>query len=478
MVGATVGAAGVTGFVVRRVACPWWSVAWAVPWVVVGVQTLRSVGTDLADPHAVGDRLGRDLLGPLNWPALPSGGAVGPPVVVITVDTLRADDARAMGAWRRLADRGAWWPAAQSTSSWTLPAMGSMLTGRMPSEHGAGCLTIGFCQGLDPDVPTLPEALSAAGYATVGITANPWAGRHNGFGRGFDRFHDLGTDRPNGLMLSGEALLGEHPQDASTVVDLALASLDALADTPSFLLWVHLIDPHLPYVHADEAWLRSLGVEALRNANIVSDEAQADIRDAYRGEIAHTDRQLIRLIEGLAEHGVLDRGYVVLTSDHGEEFWEHGGVEHGHSHHREVVEVPLVVVGPSVRPGRRATTASVLDVVPTVLAGLGHPIDDLAGRDLAVGLPPDRIAPAEGNLHHRRACSATDALVRVIVEDCDGPSQRVDAFDRVVDPDEHRPFDLPPDHPVRRTAEAIGAPIPRAATGQATDALRALGYVQ
>src|SRR4029450_6199643 len=103
---------------------------------------------------------------------------------------------------------------------------------------------------------------------------------------------------------------------------------------------------------------------------------------------------------------------VVFTADHGEEFWDHGGVEHGHSHHGEVVDVPLVLVAPGVSPGRREGVASLVDVAPTVRAALG-----LApgGLDLRRGVPEDRVAAAWGGLILHIDCSARDARRRVIM---------------------------------------------------------------
>ena len=460
-----------------RIRLPWWAYLPVIPLLVIGAHIVRSLGSDRSNEEAVIDRLSRDLRGPLVWASplpRPAAGDQRPPVVVISVDTLRAEDARQMETWARLSARGAWWRSAQSTSSWTLPATDSLLTGLPSSGHGAGCLDTGSCQGLADEVQTLPVALSHEGYPTVGIVTNPWIGRRNGFERGFHRFLDLGTDRPVELLLTGSALLGPHPQDAEVGVGLALDALRSLGPGP-FLLWLHLIDPHLPYLHADDPALRSLTAETLRNANLVSAERRDQIRSAYRGEIAYTDHQLLRLLDALEARGFFERGYLVFTSDHGEEFWEHGGIEHGHTHHPEVVEVPLVVVGPDVEAGARPGTASLVDVVTTLAAALRLPLET-AGLDLRQPIPPDRIARLEGNLIHRAVCSAVDAELRVIVSDCGAPYAQTSAYDRRLDPGALRPQDRP-DHPVWRAAQAIEAPSPRGQTWQARDALRALGYV-
>ena len=447
-------------------------VAALAPLTVLGLHLIHALGPDLGDPGRLADRTRRDVAGPLAQRRA-IATTTGRSVVWITIDTLRADDAPRMTSWSRLSARGAWWPSVQATSSWTLPSMASLHTGVASSTHGAGCLPAGFCQGLDDAVPTVADHLRATGYATVGISANPWAGRLNGLHRGFQRFFDVGTDRRRPLLLTSEALLGPHPQAAESVVDKALAELPALTAGPYFL-WVHLIDPHMPYPHAEGA-LAHIDAPALRNANLVPPEQRAALRSAYRAEIAYTDRHVVRLLDALEASGT--DPIVVFTSDHGEEFWEHGGVEHGHSHHREVVEVPLVIVGPGLRRGRHTSLVSLLDVAPTVLGLLDQPTPGMTGHDLRRPVP-DRTVPLEGSLHHRPLCSAVSPEWRVIREDCTGPTERVDAYDRLRDPAEHRARSLPPSHPMHRAATQIELPQPRGATSQDTEALRALGYLE
>lgn len=466
-------AVGATYAAVRRWTMPTWVAAAVAPVLVLSVHLGHALGPDWSAPDRLIDRTARDLAGPWALPSLRST-ADGRSIVLITVDTLRADDAREMDSWARLAGQGAWWPAAQAPSSWTLPSMASLMTGTPSSTHGAGCLPAGFCQGVDPSVSTLADRLGAAGYATLGVSANPWAGRLNGLHRGFQRFHDLGTDRRRPLLLTSEALLGPHPQAAESVVDLVIQALPELSAHDAFFLWVHLIDPHMPYTHATGP-LAAVDAPALRSANVLPFEQRAQLRQAYRDEIAYTDRQVLRLLQAIEE--LAREPVIVFTSDHGEEFWEHGGVEHGHSHHREVVEVPLVIRGPGMRRGRHVSLVSLLDVAPTVLALLDQPDPDLPGHSLGGRVPSDRVLPVEGSLHHRPLCSAVSHDWRVIREDCTGPEERFDAYDRLRDPSETRPMDLVPAHPVRRAAAQVALPQPRGATAQDTEALRALGYV-
>ncbi|MBX2796883.1 MAG: sulfatase [Myxococcales bacterium] len=460
----------------RRGTVRWWWAALGVPPLVTAVHVRATLGADATQPALVLDRLAHDLWGPIR-PGLPAATHTGPPVILITVDTLRADVARTMASHARLADGGAVWRAAQSTSSWTLPALASTLTGLPAANHGATCLADGHCQGLHPEVSTLAQRLREAGYVTVGINSNPWSGRHNGFDRGFDRFEDLGVDGAGPLLVLGERGRAHH-QDASAVVDRALHALDELPAEGGFFVWLHLFDPHMPYLNATDPTLRTVDAVALRSAQRLSVERREAIRAAYRAEVAHADAHLMRLLDALAQRGGTERAVVALTSDHGEEFWEHGQVEHGHSHHAEVVEVPLVIRGPGVQPGARRGTASLVDVTPTLLAAAGVGATGTLGRDLRTPLPSDRVATVYGALRQLPLCSAVGARHRAIVTRCGEEGQRLSAYDRLADPGEHHRVELSEADPVRRAALGVQEPDRREDGARVTSALEALGYVQ
>jgi arylsulfatase A-like enzyme len=117
------------------------------------------------------------------------------------------------------------------------------------------------------------------------------------------------------------------------------------------------------------------------------------------------------LLDALEQRNILDQVIIVSTSDHGEEFWEHGGVEHSHSHHREVIEIPLVIVGPGMAPGKREDVASIIDIVPTIRAMIGLKPQ---GIDLRNPVDPARIATAYGNGQMEHAQSARNQKVKVI----------------------------------------------------------------
>lgn len=274
-----------------------------------------------------------------------------PPVVFLTVDTLRADSQASMSAHQRFPVR---WDRALSTSSWTVPALASLHTGLFPAEHGSGRGAVGFTAIL-PDVPTLAEELSDGGYTTAAFVANPFASRQLGLERGFQRWDHPDENAPHGFALTGG--LESDPRDATQVVDRTIRWLEDDAPDRGFFLWVHLMDPHWPY--------GELGPEELprmvREGEATVDDRQG-FRDAYDAEVQHTDTELLRLIAALEAHAVFDDGFVVLTSDHGEAFWERGVWEHGHDHAPEVVEVAIALSAPGWEPATRPEPASIVDL--------------------------------------------------------------------------------------------------------------------
>jgi arylsulfatase A-like enzyme len=400
-------------------------------------------------------------------------GPGGPPIVIVTIDTLRADAAPSMAAWKRLAARGAWWTTAVSTSSWTLPAVASIQTGRTVTGHGADCLTEGGCQGIHASVPTLAEMLGARGYATAAFTSNPWITRTTGLGRGFQTFRDFAGVPPFRLTLAGPPA-GPPQQDSAVVVSEAIDWLRG-TNAKSFYLWIHLIGPHMPYSHSPDPKLRTLTAEALRTGGVTGPEFRMQVRKAYDDEVAYSDREVTRLLDVLEERGVLASAVVVLTSDHGEELWEHGGIEHGHSHHREVTEVPLLISAPGLEPGERAGVASLVDLAPTIAAIAGVPLD---GFDLRNALPPERVATSYGNLYGGTMRSARDLDERVIGSRLGLTGERWERFDLVADPAELTALPVDPAGNVYREASAIETPGAGTPANVNENALRSLGYVQ
>ena len=285
-----------------------------------------------------------------------------PNVLLITVDSLRWDRLGYAGLDRpvspeidRLAASGVVFEQAFSQAGWTLPSIATVLTGRYPSEHGA----IQTDRAVAGSIDTLAELLGDLGYETRAHVSHVMLRPRSGLARGFDVYDDsvLEVGRPHKVAT------------ARQLTDRALAGLDEASEP--FLMWVHYFDPHFAYL-AHPEWVEFGGGDL----------------DRYDGEVAHTDREIGRLLAGLGERGLTGRTAVILTSDHGEEFGEHGGRLH-FSLHAEVTRVPLIVRVPGAPPFRDRKPAEQIDLVPTILTLTGGEIpDDLPGGDL---LAPTRV---------------------------------------------------------------------------------------
>lgn len=307
-------------------------------------------------------------------PKLPPGDPGRPDIVLVSIDTLRADHLHAYGNPRetspfidRLAAEGARFAAARSASPWTLPAHTTLLSGQLPSTH----LVVDDNLRLDPEVPVLPELLGAAGYARGGFVATLYVSRIFGFERGFDHFEDFGlhTERAN---LAGEVL-------AEDVVDAALAWWSKQPPGQPVFLFLHSYDVHYEY---DPPGLYSLRFDRpplpsdpkYKNYHHFKkqplDEAALEHQRAqYDEAIRYVDDQLARLAEQAAAAGRSVR--FVITSDHGEEFGERGSWGHAHTLYAEQLHVPLILSGPGLSPGVHTGAVGTHDIAPTIAAWVG-----------------------------------------------------------------------------------------------------------
>jgi len=328
-------------------------------------------------------------------------------VLVISIDTLRADHLGFHGYERATSPNldafvktGAVFERAISTAPWTLPSYGTLFTGLEPARHRAGIsarreAAFGSGEGvpgadyqsLVPDVPTLAGTLAAQGYLTKAFASNPFLDPASNIDRGFDSFV-------------------QYLNRAQAGVDLATKWITAQGDAPWFL-FLHLMDPHMPYTppapydtRFSKTSLRAQpghphSIESLR-AGPPSAELQQLLVDSYDGEIAYTDAQIGRLFDALRQSGVLEHTIVVIHSDHGEEFWEHGGFEHGHTLYDEILHVPLAIVAPGlVAPGLRiGARTSTVHAFATLLDLAGLPVPEHVGASLADELRPVDPTPA------------------------------------------------------------------------------------
>ncbi len=410
-----------------------------------------------------------------------------PPIVLITLDTLRADRVAEMPRLRAWAARGAWFTEARSSSPWTLPALATLHTGLPAAVHGAGRRVEGRkLHHRTPltDVPVLAELLQNRGYITGAVVSNPFAGARYGFARGFDRFFDRThrTLTQRGLR-RGMVLRGFVPAATDTADGITERALSMFERTREgrFFGWVHYLDAHAPYSEEPEGFdpygdcdLPSCfdDWKAVRAGLFrPSTAAQAHIRGLYDADVAWLDAQLGRLLDGLERLGLMERALVVMVGDHGEELWDHGGGEHGQTFFDEVMRVPLLMWGPGVVPGQDPRPVGLVAVNRALLAfgegaGLGP---------LAPDAPVDPV-PLVSRLFGPEASGCTDGHHKRIHE-ADGAEL---FFDLVADPAETSPLqELDPK--IRESLRAC-SPSPLSAArdeGQADDlsVLQALGYL-
>jgi len=346
-----------------------------------------------------------------------SGGLqpAGPSVILVMVDTLRADHLSCYGyqasrtpAIDGLAADGTRFARAYSQASWTRPSVATILTSLYPSSHQA----VHKSDVLPDDVVTLPEALQAAGYRTVGFANNINVTPLFNFEQGYDHYEFLepafffgATEAAAQLTLysqlrvvrerylSDAKYVQHYYQPADVVTGRGLDWIEAHGDWP-FFMFLHYMEPHDPYfVHPYN------GEGYARVANPNPDPSVADrYREAYDGEIRYLDGEIGRLIAGLKARGLYDRTLIVFTADHGEEFHEHGGWWHGLTLYEEQIAIPLLVKPPVTQPGGTGAVneglVSTLDIAPTVLAIAGVPIPEVM-QGAPLGLTAAAAAPRD-----------------------------------------------------------------------------------
>ena len=336
---------------------------------------------------------------------LPASEEGAPNVLLIILDTVRAASLSAYGyhlpttpTLEQVAERGVLFEHAWSTSPWTLPAHASMFTGRYPNE-----LSTGWVTPLDETYPTLAERFAARGYLTAGFVANMmYTTRDGGLQRGFAHYEDypvsvsmvISSSWLTRLIASKlRASFGSHQKlvrkHADAVNHGFLRWLDEETERP-FFVFLNYMDTHAPYL-PPEPFAGRFGPEregpAMHDLSRRRDWSEAEIdaeRAAYDASIAWLDSHLNRLFEALEARGALDNTIIVVTSDHGEQFAEHGLMDHGNSLYRTALEIPLLIAWPERVPaGVRVDTPVSIRDLPATLTGLAFGRAELPGRPLA-----------------------------------------------------------------------------------------------
>lgn len=340
-----------------------------------------------------------------------------PNVLLISIDMLRSDRLSCYGHTRatspaidRLAAEGQVFETHVSSSSWTLPGHASLFTALPDSLHGAVDMDMRVAEGQF----TLAERFQSAGWTTAGFYSGPFLHPAFGFGQGFERYVDctsygksLSQAQVQQWTRSVDVEKAAHADITSPRVHAAFEQWLTTRDRDRpFFAFLHMWDVHYDFLPPppydtlfDPDYKGPIdGRDFWFDDRIRADMNPRDLQHLlalYDGEIAWTDSWIARIREDLTRAGVLDNTIVVITSDHGTEFFEHGAKGHRNTLHEEVVRIPLIVRWPSaISAGGRVTQQSrSIDVLPTLLelAGL-PPAADVLGRSL-VPLMRDCMAP-------------------------------------------------------------------------------------
>jgi arylsulfatase A-like enzyme len=281
-----------------------------------------------------------------------------PNVVLVVIDTLRADRLHCYGNEKEvspvmdaLAARGTRFERAYSSAAWTIPSTASVLTGKSPPQHGLGASDSYY---LSDTVDTLPEIFQRSGFTTVGFACNPLIARERNFDQGFEFFH--GYRWTEAAVITGDihAWLDEHREQR-------------------FFLYIHYVDPHGPYAPEEGTAERFVKGEKPPDFYEHPEEVRGALEEYYAqestdprrlvesvryhfenydAEIFDVDRGLGRVLERIDELGLTGSTVVCVTSDHGEEFLEHGWFGHHAQLFDESVHVPLLMAGPGIAVGK------------------------------------------------------------------------------------------------------------------------------
>ncbi|MBP7147823.1 MAG: sulfatase [Acidobacteria bacterium] len=336
-----------------------------------------------------------------------------PDIVLVSIDSLRADHVGCYGYGRPttptidgLAAQGARFENAVSTTSWTLPAHASLFTGLYSDTHGV----VDNGLALSANITTLTEALKGAGYHTAGFFGGPYLMPEFGFGQGFDTYECcMSQFQPGQFHSEDDDRVGIQSFADITgplTLEKTKAWIDKLDSRP-FFLFVHMWDVHYDYIPPpeyarmfDPDYTGTLdGRRLLGNKAIRAGMPQRDLEHLvalYDGEIRYTDDNLARILTELDRAGRLDSALVVVTADHGDEFFEHGQKGHQKTLYDEVLKVPLVIRWPGkIQPRQVADQVRIIDIMPTVLSLAGVQLDSpMDGRDLGPLLRGEPLEPA------------------------------------------------------------------------------------
>ena len=414
-------------------------------------------------------------------PALASSSR--PNVVLIVMDTVRADHVSALGYLRdtspnlkRLAADSVVYANAVSASDITLTSHASLFTGMYPSWHGAYCQPPEAVYGreLARQYPTLAEVLQASGYQTVGVAANLYLRADFGLERGFDEFriprpvpllpdetrHLLRRTLRRGLSFAVDTAQFDRLYSLGEDIDATLFSTLERRSRPGAPLFVFLnyMDAHFPYVPPAPYNASFPG----RRPRLTQDDLEAEQTlishdqgqpagyrphcvSQYDGGIAYIDAQIGKVIDWLKRENAYDNTMIVVTSDHGESFGERHRVGHANSAYQNLLHVPLLIKYPRrAHPGVESRPASLIDVAPTILSAVQAPLPKaMQGRDLSGAAETRTIygetfpCPVMQPPECPQGCTAK-AIFEWPMKFITSSSGKRELFDLSADPDERR----------------------------------------
>lgn len=396
--------------------------------------------------------------------AMPAAQDGGPSVVIIVLDTLRADRLAAYGGDPELMPNlNAWGEDARvytemrATSAWTLPTHASLFTGAWPATHGAHGAEQGKGLALDDALPTLAERMGEGGYRRIGVAANrsflgdPW-----GLERGFESWLCDRLERTDGIPYVR----------ADRVVALAET---ALQERPGkTLLFLNFMEAHTPWIPREgyveqpddlvfkliprggafapnrKSQFAKRAREVMELERHATDQELAAWAEAYNSEVRFLDAQLGELFAVLEAQGHDENDYTIILADHGEFLGEHQLIEHSRALHDEVVHVPLLIRGPGFEPGLDDAPIQTADVPDVLLAALGMPL--LTPEQRTVDLQVSELYWAREKVRgHPKQVERFDHITRAYELDDTKLLRREGQvgveFDLAVDPSEDTPLE-------------------------------------
>jgi arylsulfatase A-like enzyme len=348
----------------------------------------------------------------------------GPNIILFAIDCLRPDHLSFHGYQRetspaidRLAQNGMVCSSAYTNAPWTKPSVATLFTSFYPQIHGA----LNPSQVLSNTALTAAELLRNGGYKTLFLNGgNPFIDERFNFDQGFDYYQYFPRGTHSGSDLTDSFLL----QIEST-------------KHQKFFAYIHYMDTHAPYTnnsynryfHQPDDRVAITGgntkcniIRTLTANNELTERNKKAIIALYDGQIRYVDENIERILTFLKKKQLLKNTVIIVTSDHGEEFWEHNNYEHGHTLYNEVLRVPLIINGSFIEPSEVKTAVSLLDVLPTMLdiAGIRHENLGLQGTSILRALnhtanPHSAPVFATGTLYgNEKYCLIRDSKKMII----------------------------------------------------------------